>query len=101
MLVSSPRVALPRLLLLLLVLLPVLPNLTFTRPTAHPPGLLERGDLARGGEGLTARLVPSISVAQVASVMIAEAEKAHKAGGGGVAVLEMKALQKYVVAGAA
>jgi hypothetical protein len=64
--------------------------------------MLERGDLARGMEKLFSKLVTSVSVAKVASVMIKEAENFHErhtaAAASGepiVSVFEMGDIQKY------
>lgn len=66
------------------------------------PGLLERGQLARGAEKVFAKLVSSVAVGQVARVLVDEAEKWHAVHGGGgeatdpqVTVFEMKQLQQY------
>lgn len=60
------------------------------------PGLLERGDLARGPEKLYAKLVSSVAASQVAKVMIGDAEKPNRAAGeGGIKVWSMKEIQSY------
>ena len=72
------------------------------------PGLLERGDLARGGERLFARLLNSVAASQVAHAMVADAERWHAARSAAgasavgaaaeplVRIFEMKEIQQYV-----
>jgi hypothetical protein len=74
-----------------------LPHTTIVRP-----GLLERGELARGAEKVFARLLSGVAVGQVARVMVTEAEKWHSGHSSGstaaepeVRVYEMKELQQY------
>ncbi|KAI7835557.1 hypothetical protein COHA_010537 [Chlorella ohadii] len=69
------------------------------------PGLLERGELARGMEKAVARLMSSVKVSQVAHCMIADAERWHaeqkataSGGAGGepeVKLFDMKQIQGY------
>jgi oxidoreductase len=70
------------------------------------PGLLERGELARGMEKMVARIMSSVKVSQVAHCMIADAERWHAeraaaAGSGGaggepeVKLFEMKAIHGF------
>ncbi len=72
------------------------------------PGLLARGeDLARGPEKLAARLLSSVQVADLAQVMIADAErvaayaKRPPPATAAVCVFEMKDILKAVKAGTA
>ena len=74
-----------------------LPYTTIVRP-----GLLERGELARGLEKLSSKLLSSVAVSQVARVMLADAERWHEARGPAAAgaepevkVFEMGDLQNY------
>ena len=69
------------------------------------PGLLERGELARGLEKLSAKLLSSVAVSQVARVMVLDAERWHEARSAAAAaaagaqpevkVFEMGDLRKY------
>lgn len=78
----------------------------FRYTTILRPGLLDRGELARGNEKLVLKLMSNVSVAKVAQVMLTDAERFHDArrsgaGGSGeqaqpaVKVLEMAAIQKF------
>ncbi|KAL4424870.1 hypothetical protein ABPG77_002093 [Micractinium sp. CCAP 211/92] len=78
----------------------------FAYATIMRPGLLERGQMARGLEKAVAKVWSSVPVSKVAAVMIADAERWHDArrGGGGsgategqaaVKVFEMKDIQRY------
>jgi hypothetical protein len=62
------------------------------------PGLLDRGDKARGLEAWFSYVMPSIKVADVARLMVLDAERA---GESGTKVFEMKQLQAAVKAGGA
>jgi hypothetical protein len=62
------------------------------------PGLLDRGDKARGVEAWGSYIMPSIKVADVARLMVLDAERA---GASGTRVFEMKHLQAAVKAGGA
>ncbi|PSC69508.1 Oxidoreductase HTATIP2 [Micractinium conductrix] len=65
------------------------------------PGLLERGDLARGPENLYAKLVSSVASSQVAAAMVGDAERWHDArrSGSGAAppvkTFEMADIQQW------
>ncbi|GAB4813542.1 hypothetical protein N2152v2_000588 [Parachlorella kessleri] len=71
----------------------------FTYATIARPGLLERGEAARGVEKVFAKLVSSVPVAQVARALVGDAQAFHAAGAAGAAgavkVYEMKELQAY------
>ncbi|KAL4451875.1 hypothetical protein ABPG75_007537 [Micractinium tetrahymenae] len=76
----------------------------FAYTTIMRPGLLERGELARGLEKVVAKVLSSVAVSKVAAVMIADAERWHDARRGGsgeaagqaaVKVFEMGEIQKY------
>eukprot|EP00878_Enallax_costatus_P044876 GHUV01053650.1.p1 GENE.GHUV01053650.1~~GHUV01053650.1.p1 ORF type:complete len:209 (+),score=94.39 GHUV01053650.1:36-662(+) len=70
----------------------------FARAAIFRPGMLDRGDKARGIEKIFMPIMGSIRVSDVAKVMIADAE-AFKAGkASGTAVFEMKALQQAAAA---
>lgn len=58
--------------------------------SAFRPGMLERGELARGVERLFAKVLSSVPVADVAKVMIADAEQRLAGGATGERVLEMR-----------
>ena len=88
---------------------PLLPSTPLPAKSLHlpyttivRPGLLERGELARGLEKLSSKLLSSVAVSQVARVMLADAERWHEARGPAAAgaepevkVFEMGDLQNY------
>ena len=72
----------------------------FKYATVARPGLLERGDAARGVEKVFAKLVSSVGVSQVARALVGDAQAFHAAAGAAcpsspVKVFEMKEIQNY------
>lgn len=75
---------------------------SFPRVSIFRPGMLERGDVARPGEKIFSKVMNSIPVADVARVMILDAERSRGATGlPAVSVYEMDALKASAKSGRA